>query len=96
VQVSTSTPKFDSGECADPFCSRAKKAVRTPFRPVVVIRSDHVLPCCFQKCVPGPRRCVRCTDMGIEDCAYGQAMKKGRMNEACARCRLARTHMEIL
>ena len=39
--------------------------------------------------------------MGIQDCVYEQVKKRGigktlRMGEACACCRSARTHMEIL
>jgi hypothetical protein len=96
MQVSTSAPKFDSSAGPDPFCPERRSRSELRSAHVIVIRSDHVLLCCFQKCVPGPRRCVRCKDMGIEDCVYEQVKKRGigntlRMGEACACCRSART-----
>jgi hypothetical protein len=70
---------------------------RSELRSTPVTRADHVLPCYIQKCVPGPRRCVRCTRMEIEDCIYEPVKKRGvgktlRMGEACASCRLAKPH----
>ncbi|KAF9779636.1 hypothetical protein BJ322DRAFT_369328 [Thelephora terrestris] len=44
------------------------------------------------KCIPGTRRCARCTTLGIQDCHYAPVKKRGagstlRMNEACVPCR---------
>lgn len=46
-----------------------------------------------QKCIPGVPRCERCTELGIEECVYGQKKKRAvgnllRMGEACLSCRL--------
>ena len=74
---------------------------RSELYSALVIRADPVLPCYFQKCVPGPRRCVRCARVGT-DCIYEQVKRRdiGKilgLGEACTCCRLvARTHMEIL
>jgi len=45
-----------------------------------------------KRCVPGAARCVRCTEMGIEDCRYCSVKKRGigttlRMGQACVPCR---------
>jgi hypothetical protein len=70
---------------------------RSELRSAPVIRANHAPPRYFQKCVPGPSRCVRCTRMEIQDCIYEPVKKRGvgktlRMGEACACCRLARPH----
>jgi len=53
--------------------------------------SDHLHFCHLKKCVPSTPRCVRCMDMGIEDCRYGSVKKRGigstlRMGQACVPC----------
>ena len=46
----------------------------------------------MKKCIPNTPRCVRCMDLGIEDCRYGSVKKSRtgnmlRMGQACTPCR---------
>ena len=54
--------------------------------------SDHFPTGRSKRCVPSTPRCVRCMDMGIEDCRYRSVKKRGigttlRMGQACVPCR---------
>ena len=46
----------------------------------------------LKKCTPATPRCLRCTELGIDECLYVPVKKRGagntlRMGEACQRCR---------
>ena len=45
-----------------------------------------------KKCIPSSPRCVRCMELGIEDCRYDSAKRRGpgntlRTGQACVSCR---------
>ena len=88
MQASTSAQNFKSGGWTNQLRFKGQEGGESPSRIRHGYESDH-RP---QKCIPGSPRCVRCTNMGIEDCVYNKIRKRGAGNtlgtgEACGYCR---------
>ena len=86
-------PRSNTGPAADSFRFQGKESGKNP-APPSFIRSNRGPLWRSQKCIPGAIRCMRCMNLGIEDCTYEWVKKRGvgrtlKMGEACEYCRSA-------